>query len=312
MFTIISALLASAALTIVEVHGHPPAPPGSAIKTTVGTWEYKGCYVDFGPRILNFRFDIPEGNTAERCTELCANEGYGIAGLEYGTECWCDNYNIFGDLPIVGDGDCNFACPGDEMEWCGAGNRLVVYENTAATPPSVNNCIDWRHSFTFGNTRLQAIPKTGSGLPTNLFAIPTNPVTDPVFYRIISTCTGSCPWTDYFNMPIVDGLMTAYNARAMAPNVGDSQAFRDTFPNTVPGHNGYCGKPNPISPLGGFAGFPVLSVNGDVDSWALCTNTTAGGRQDIVYSPIPNHAHYDNDLCEDVYIQILPYILVYP
>lgn len=26
-----------------------------------------------------------------------------------------------------GDSECNFVCPGDKVEWCGAGNRLSVY-----------------------------------------------------------------------------------------------------------------------------------------------------------------------------------------
>jgi len=291
------------AALLAKASAHPPPPPGSAIKTTVGTWQYQGCYTDFGPRILNFRFDIPEGNTAERCTQLCADNGFGIAGLEYGTECWCDNYNHFGKLPIRPDAQCNFACPGDEMEWCGAGNRLVLYENTAATPPSPNNCISWRSQYAFQNTRMQAVPKA-AGLPTNLFAI--GGIAEG--YRLMSDCSGSCTWTDYFNFGVVDRVLQAYSAMAIEPAVGGAQALRSTWPVTFPGHAGYCAKPNPLSPWGGFTGFPLLSVNGDTDSWALCANTTAGGRRDVVYAPVAGHAQYVKAECDDVYIQILPYI----
>lgn len=44
-------------------------------------------FSDQSPRVLHFRFDVPGGNTAERCTALCASKGYGLAGLEYGNEC---------------------------------------------------------------------------------------------------------------------------------------------------------------------------------------------------------------------------------
>ncbi|CAA7262884.1 unnamed protein product [Cyclocybe aegerita] len=293
------ALLFLAATLLAPVFAQTPS-----IKQTVGTWQYKGCYRDFGPRILTFRYTIPAGNSADSCTALCNSEGYGLAGLEYGTECWCDNYMPYGNL--MPDGDCNFVCPGDSTQLCGAGNRMVLYENSAATPPSTDICITWRDGFSFGNNVLQAIPKTG-GAVTKLFAIPTNPFTDPIYYTIISTCPAGCPYTDYYNFGLVNGILTSYNSRPYAPNVGDSQAFIFRWPQTVVGYNGFCAKPNPISPDGPFIGYPLLSVSGHTDLWALCTNTTDNNRLDIVYSPVSNHPHYTLSACQEVYIQMAPY-----
>ena len=38
-------------------------------------------------RDLRFRIDIAEGVSAETCTATCSENGYGLAGLEYGREC---------------------------------------------------------------------------------------------------------------------------------------------------------------------------------------------------------------------------------
>ena len=63
-------------------------------------------------------------------------------------------------------------------------------------------------------------------------------------------------------------------------------------------------QPNPISPDGPFIGFPALSVSGHSDKWALCTNTTAGGRVDVVFSPIATSPHYSLSGCQNVVLQM--------
>lgn len=53
--------------------------------------------------------------------------GYKYWGVEYGGECYCGD--SWGDGSVDADeNDCNFACPGDKLEFCGAGNRLSSYE----------------------------------------------------------------------------------------------------------------------------------------------------------------------------------------
>jgi hypothetical protein len=95
----------------------------------------------------------------------------------------------YGD--VMPNGDCGFVCPGDSTELCGGSNRMVVYQNSAATPPSTSACINWREGFSFGNNVLYAIPKTsGAGATTKLYAIPTNPFTDAIYYTIISVGLG--------------------------------------------------------------------------------------------------------------------------
>lgn len=69
--------------------------------------------------------------TIPRCLAVCAP--YRYAGVEYGRECWCGNaLNLAGNAGAtpganVSDAQCNFPCPGNSSEFCGAGNRLNLY-----------------------------------------------------------------------------------------------------------------------------------------------------------------------------------------
>lgn len=54
------------------------------------------------------------------------------------------------------------------------------------------------------------------------------------------------------------------------------------------------------------AGGPDLLTVGGQSLWALCPNTTVGGRNDLVWSPVANHAHYSLPSCQEVDIQMIP------
>ncbi|KAK2613322.1 hypothetical protein N8I77_000243 [Diaporthe amygdali] len=56
--------------------------------------------------------------TTEKCLAACEIEGYCLAGLEYGHECWCGN-SVHGDVRPVPDSYCNFPCSGDYDDTCG-------------------------------------------------------------------------------------------------------------------------------------------------------------------------------------------------
>ncbi|KAF9051933.1 WSC domain-containing protein [Panaeolus papilionaceus] len=281
--------------------------PKPQIKQTVGTWNYKGCYRDWGVRLMTFRFTVPSGNTAESCTALCQSKGYGLAGMEYATECWCDNYLPYGaQMP---DSECNSVCPGDNLQYCGASARIQIYVNSAGSPPSPANCINWRGIYSFQNNILYTVPRTSTTPRTKLFNVRTNPLTDPNWYSIIATCPAGCPWTDYYNYGLTsDGVLTSYNSLPLAPVVGSAQTYYFTWPqNTVP-YKKFCVKPNPASPDGPFIGFPRLAIDGATDKWSLCPNITDGGvRKDLVYSPIINHPHYVKADCQEVFVEVTPY-----
>lgn len=74
-------------------------------------------------------------STPEACTSACGAAGYHLAGIEYGSECWCGNALQNGGSYVDVDSqttECNFRCSGDKYSFCGAGNRLVVYAEVVA------------------------------------------------------------------------------------------------------------------------------------------------------------------------------------
>ncbi|KAJ3287500.1 hypothetical protein HDU76_007817 [Blyttiomyces sp. JEL0837] len=117
--------------------------PAPTLKTTglPTGWSYTGCYMDNLPdangnqqRTLEWQLIAQGVMTVELCINHCARFGYKRAGLEYGSECYCDDeLKNGGTLATNGDADCKAVpCDGNPGEYCGAGGRLEVY--SSATP----------------------------------------------------------------------------------------------------------------------------------------------------------------------------------
>ncbi|KAH7319166.1 hypothetical protein BKA65DRAFT_609130 [Rhexocercosporidium sp. MPI-PUGE-AT-0058] len=91
-------------------------------------WTSQGCWVDgLNGRILKQQQPDNAQNTLETCVRTCAGLGYTIAGAEYGTECYCDNFVYNGGALATAQTDCNIPCPGKSSEMCGAGGRISMY-----------------------------------------------------------------------------------------------------------------------------------------------------------------------------------------
>ncbi|KAJ8111688.1 hypothetical protein OPT61_g5771 [Boeremia exigua] len=106
---------------------------------TVGNWTYQGCATDTA---LDWNKPIPwklaneTGNSPEWCLNRCAQYGYMVGGMEYGSECYCgdlDHMVASGSQPAP-ESDCNTPCPGNPEAICGQGNRLTWYKYTEGDP----------------------------------------------------------------------------------------------------------------------------------------------------------------------------------
>ncbi|KAJ3755049.1 WSC domain-containing protein [Lentinula raphanica] len=115
--------------------------PAPVIIQDVGEWTYAGCFTDsVAMRTLSIGIDVPAGVVAASCTAACQTENFSVAGLENGQECWCGN--ALGNSSIhVGDDDCRNVCISDHSEYCGAPDRLAVYDFTmSGSPPPPTTC----------------------------------------------------------------------------------------------------------------------------------------------------------------------------
>lgn len=111
---------------------------------SVGEYIYQGCYTDAatGRTLTQTATNGAEVDVAF-CAGFCA--GFLYFGVEYGRECFCGNSLAAGSSKVL-DGECNMVCGADEFAYCGAGNRLGLYQRnstvtipatTTSTPPPV-------------------------------------------------------------------------------------------------------------------------------------------------------------------------------
>lgn len=114
--------------TIVESHcwssvsSHSPRPnPDYSLVTSISDTKYNIRALDH--HAVNWDTNCA---TIEKCLAACEMEGYCLAGLEYGHECWCGN-TVHGDVRPVPDRYCNFPCSGDFDDNCGGYGFMGLY-----------------------------------------------------------------------------------------------------------------------------------------------------------------------------------------
>ncbi|KUJ22208.1 uncharacterized protein LY89DRAFT_729673 [Mollisia scopiformis] len=116
------------------------ATPTLGHKQTVGAYSFQGCYTEgTGVRALSAAsFYNYTGMTTEQCMTDCT--GYTYFGVEYGGECYCGN-TLASSSTLAALSDCSFICPGNSYEYCGAGNRLELYELSTAASSSSSSLV---------------------------------------------------------------------------------------------------------------------------------------------------------------------------
>ena len=120
--------------------------------TTPDAWTTGPCMIDqASPRLLSHQIRAITSNSPASCQYQCAANGYQIAGVQYGRECWCGNVLSVADgqTPagqVVSDSECIINCPGDGLNACGNPWRMRVYGlrsilgqyNLDGIPPTTN------------------------------------------------------------------------------------------------------------------------------------------------------------------------------
>ena len=95
-----------------------------------------GCHKDsFEARLLTGSISkSQEKNSKKHCIEKCKNEGYSLAGMQYGNECFCGEKSIK-DLNNfkIEEEKCNKKCPGAPSEACGGYLTMNIY-HTGSVP----------------------------------------------------------------------------------------------------------------------------------------------------------------------------------
>ncbi|KAG5644875.1 hypothetical protein DXG03_007516 [Asterophora parasitica] len=124
-----------------------------------------------------------------------------------------------------------------------------------------------------------------------------------VGYSILSASTGTSAWS--YNALVSYGFLPKSTSNPNLNTVsfsfvaGESPSFISTqFP--PPPIPAYCFTDNVVNPT---TGPKLLAGAGYPDRWALCSNSTASGRRDVVYYPQAGHPHYVLADCDEVYLE---------
>ncbi len=100
------------------------------VNPNITGYTYQGCYNEpSGGRALTASSTASNSMTVESCAAFCNGANY--FGVEYGRECYCGASLPSTSTPQPAT-DCSFKCAGNSTEYCGAGNRLNIYENNSS------------------------------------------------------------------------------------------------------------------------------------------------------------------------------------
>lgn len=150
-----------------------PAGSGTATNLPAG-WTYKGCWVDMTQgRIMNGPVAEGDTMTIESCIATCIAAGYGIAGLQYARQCFCDNELKNSAKLASSDTVCATPCTGAANEICGGGNLDSVYANRdiVVIQPAAAQTTGLPGSWTYKGCLMDQTPRS---LPEQIINIGTN------------------------------------------------------------------------------------------------------------------------------------------
>ncbi|KZV83066.1 WSC-domain-containing protein [Exidia glandulosa HHB12029] len=93
-------------------------------------WTILGCAPDdINARVMSSERYANGAMTPKVCAAYCQEHGFGYAGVEYGSECFCDH--AF-DQSLLTARKCDVHCDGDSTVNCGGNARLAVYQRGVA------------------------------------------------------------------------------------------------------------------------------------------------------------------------------------
>jgi hypothetical protein len=101
--------------------------PATTYVQSADNYQLLGCYAEPSTGRALPTLSTNDSMISGLCIGAAGGATY--AGIEYGRECWYgDALNPAAVLEAT-DANCNFGCPGDSFQYCGAGGHLLVYEN---------------------------------------------------------------------------------------------------------------------------------------------------------------------------------------
>ncbi|KAL7628868.1 hypothetical protein AAE478_000383 [Parahypoxylon ruwenzoriense] len=119
------------AITGRDVDPTEPSQPSA-----VGNYNWYGCQTEAtNIRALSMFTYADDAMTLDSCQAFCSDKGTTYFGTEYARECYCGNKLETGSVKAPAS-ECSMLCAGNQLEYCGAGNRLSVYAKNGTSTSS--------------------------------------------------------------------------------------------------------------------------------------------------------------------------------
>ncbi|KAH8592518.1 WSC domain-containing protein [Bisporella sp. PMI_857] len=228
------AVLASA-LLLSTANGQPVETTDVQQPTEVLGYAYSGCFTEpSNARALSASSYVDDLMTLEKCAVACSS--FNVFGVEYGRECWCGNALNSGSL-MAPENDCNFSCPGNSSQICGAGNRLNVYTKPSSQPTSTTSTAPAPTSTS--TSQYEALGCYTEGTKGHA-------LDSAIYYddaMTIDKCEAVCSAYTYFG---VEYGRECYCGNTLGEGSGPTQASECSF--TCPGNSAqFCGAGSRLS-----------------------------------------------------------------
>jgi hypothetical protein len=170
--------------------------PHPTISGVPGSWSYRGCFTEASTgRALSGASTRSATLTPATCAQFCHDAGLPLAGLEYGSECYCGASLRPGALAAP-ESECKMACAGDGTVVCGAGDRLSVFEVAGYVAPNIPQVVSVAAAA--GTTKTYAYhgcyteASSGSALSSKTYADQKG--------MTVQACGDFCAAYDYFGV----------------------------------------------------------------------------------------------------------------
>lgn len=105
-----------------------------SLNGTKNGWQYMGTASESnGVRGLKKATNTDPAMTIEKCQQFCTSKSLSLAGLEYGSECYCDSELSSGLSLSVSESTMynSMVCGGDGKQFCGGPSRLMVFKKVS-------------------------------------------------------------------------------------------------------------------------------------------------------------------------------------
>jgi hypothetical protein len=218
-----------------------------------GNMTFAGCYTDSSIRTLSTLIYDSTSNTIEMCTAACSKAGYSIAGMEFGSQCYCGN-NLGSYTQKALDLGCSTPCPGNSTESCGAPNRLSVYSNGLAVQAAAPSNPEVVGNYYFSGCHSES--SSGRALSGSSYSDGKN--------MTLENCAAFCNGYKYFGIE--------YSAECYCGSYfgsGSAVIADSSCPMTCSG--------NPLELCGGSGALSVYQLNSDAPVSTIIQGPTTAG-----------------------------------